>query len=382
MAKTYINKATGTESISNARIISVGAPFDVRTVVDTYNDLLNKDVFSYAELYVGLMVITADTQDVYVLSVLPGKRDSATAWANNIQWKKIGGGDIDPEDYLAYYEDKLGTKVISSADELSSIENPYSGMMAFVKDDPYTSEDESGLYIYNGHSWMRVYTGSGNSGAADLSSVITTDGTVPTSGNGFTIVGNDPNALVEETYMDNGFEPNQYYTSRGLNSSDENGSGNLGDVDYITLSDGGDSYIRLNSADDDNWIEINIVDDSLGISMSDVTYLDSEGNVHTMESSPLVLPKETPVSFGANGFDFNGMTETKDDDPTEYVFGQDGSTYDDVDIYSSTALPTVYAYSDNNPVRVLTEGDKVEIVNMIENASVEKISNEEILGIF
>ena len=63
MAKTYINKATGTESISNARIISVGAPFDVRTVVDTYNDLLDKDVFSCAHYH-------ADKSVFYVCLVL------------------------------------------------------------------------------------------------------------------------------------------------------------------------------------------------------------------------------------------------------------------------------------------------------------------------
>ena len=137
MAKKYISKTTGTETITKARNIVVAAPYDVRGVVETYADLLDKDTYSYSELYVGMLVITYDTQDVYVLSKLPGSRDNATAWAQNIKWKKVN-------------------YAIDSIDDLEDIENPYVGQFAYVKDDSNTSEDESGLYIYNGDTWVLV----------------------------------------------------------------------------------------------------------------------------------------------------------------------------------------------------------------------------------
>ena len=376
---TYTGNKNGSSYIP-----TVAKPIDIRTVVNAVEDLTNGTI---PYIYQGLVVNIKGTGDLYILT-------TPVRLANQLSsWVKVGLSDIDPADSLDYYEEKLGAKVVDSFDELTSSElgASFVGLFGVVKSSGSESDDDAGLYVLTrepnttASNWYKILGGNGGGNASsglDVSEVITSDGSAPSSGNGFSISGNDPDALVEETYVDNGFEPNQYYTSRGLNSSDSNGVGNLGDVEYITLSNGGDSYIKLNSADDDNWIEINIEDDTLGLSMSDITYLDDNGNVHTMESSPLILPKETPISFGENGFDFTGLTETREDDPTEYVFGQDGSSYEDVDIYTSSALPTVYAYSDGNPVRVLTEGDKVEIINMIENSSVERISNEEILSIF
>lgn len=381
MAKKYISKTQGTDPIIKSRNMIVAAPYDVRSVVDTYNDLFDKNTYSYTELYIGMLVITYDTQDVYVLSKLPGSRDNAIKWAENIKWKKINASEINPEDYLSYYQEQLGAKVLNSADGLVGIANPFTGQFAYVKDDPNTSEDESGLYIYTGQGWKKIFTGNSASGSGDISSVITTDGTIPASGTGFSISANDPNALIEETYVDNGFEPNTYYTSRGLSSSDKNG-GNALNTEYIKLTKGGGSYIQLNSADNTNWIELNIVDDSLGFGMKDVTWIDSEGVEHKMTESPLVLPKETPISFGDKVVDFRGMTETRSDG-SSYIFGNDGSTYSDIDIYTSDVLPTVYAYADGTPVRVLTEGDKDELVNMISEATdFSSITDEQIADLF
>lgn len=364
-------------------IVTEPKPLDVRIVVNSVDNLTDRSI---PNLYTGIVVNVKGTGDLYVLTTAPRLSNQAASWV------KVGGNEVNPEDNLAYYEEKLGAKVVDSFTELTSADlgSSFVGMFGVVKSSDSDSDEDAGLYVLTrvpnttATNWYKILGGAGGSASSglDVVDVVTSDGSVPSSGSGFSISGNDKDALVEETYVDNGFEPNQYYTSRGLNSSDSNGTGNLGDVEYITLSNGGESYIKLNSADDDNWIEINIADDSLGLSMSDITYLDEDGNVHTMESSPLVLPKETPVSFGENGFDFAGLTETRGDDPTEYVFGEDGSTYEDVDIYSSKALPTVYAYSDGNPVRVLTEGDKVEIINMVESSAVDRISDEEILGIF
>ena len=381
MAKKYISKTQGTDPIISSRNMIVAAPYDVRSVVDTYNDLFDKNTYSYTELYIGMLVITYDTQDVYVLSKLPGSRDNAIKWAENIKWKKINASEINPADYLSYYQEQLGAKVLNSADGLVGIANPFTGQLAYVKDDPNTSEDESGLYIYTGQGWKKIFTGNSASGSGDISSVITTDGTIPESGTGFSISANDPDALIEETYVDNGFEPNTYYTSRGLSSSDKNG-GNALNTEYIKLTKGGESYIQLNSADNANWIELSIVDDSLGFGMEDVTWIDSEGVEHKMTESPLVLPKETPISFGDKVVDFKGMTETRRDG-SSYIFGNDGSTYSDVDIYTSKVLPTVYAYADGTPVRVLTEGDKYELVNMIsESTNLPLITDEQISNLF
>lgn len=381
MAKKYISKTQGTDPIISSRNMLVAAPYDVRSVVDTYNDLFDKNTYSYTELYIGMLVITYDTQDVYVLSKLPGSRDNAIKWAENIKWKKINASEINPADYLSYYQEQLGAKVLNSADGLVGIANPFTGQFAYVKDDPNTSEDESGLYIYTGQGWKRIFTGNSTSGSGDVSNVITTDGTIPESGTGFSISANDPNALIEETYVDNGFEPNTYYTSRGLSSSDKNG-GNALNTEYIKLTKGGGSYIQLNSADNANWIELSIVDDSLGFGMKDVTWIDSEGVEHKMTESPLVLPKETPISFGNKVVDFNGMTETRSDG-SSYIFGNDGSTYSDIDIYTSNVLPTVYAYADGTPVRVLTEGDRYELENMISEATdFSSITDEQIADLF
>ena len=381
MAKKYINKTKGTDPIISSRNMLVAAPYDVRSVVDTYNDLFDKNTYSYTELYIGMLVITYDTQDVYVLSKLPGSRDNAIKWKENIKWKKINASEINPADYLSYYQEQLGAKVLNSADGLVGIANPFTGQFAYVKDDPNTSEDESGLYIYTGQGWKRIFTGNSASGSGDVSNVITTDGTIPESGTGFSISANDPNALIEETYVDSALESGKYYTSRGLSSSDKNG-GNALNTEYIKLTNGGESYIKLNSADNTNWIEVNIVDDTLGFGMKDVTWIDSEGVEHKMTESPLVLPKETPISFGDKVVDFKGMTETRSDG-SSYIFGNDGSTYNDIDIYTSNVLPTVYAYADGTPVRVLTEGDRYELENMIlEATDFSPITREQIASLF
>ena len=382
MAKKYINKAEGTDPIIKARIMSIPAPYDVRSVVDTYNDLFDKSTYSYSELYVGMLVITYDTQDVYVLSKLPGSRDNAIKWAKNIKWKKINVSEINPEDYLSYYQQKLGARVVGSFDELlsPSLESPFAGMFGVVKvsaESGSESEDESGLYVLTrepnttASNWYRILGGSGGGNAGsglDVTEVITSDGSVPAAGTGFSIAANASDALIVETYVDNGLEAGKYYTSRGLSSSDKNG-GNVLNTEYIKLTNDGGSYIQLNSSKDKNWIELNIVDDTLGFGMEDVTWIDTKGIEHQMTESPLVLPKETPISFGNKNVNFNGMTETRSNGNDIYTFGSSGSTYSDVDIYTTDILPTVYAYADGKPVRVLTEGDKDELINMISEAT-------------
>ena len=374
--------------ISKAYEVGINAPFDTRLTVQNIVDLTNGENGGIAaQVYRGMVVYVHQDKSLYIYTGI-----SSSTWKNKNtgklinggdinNWKKIYGEEINPADYLSYYQEQLGAKVLNSADGLVNIKDSFIGQLAYVKDDPNTSEDESGLYINTGQGWKKIFTGNSTSGSGDISSVITTDGTIPSSGTGFSISANDPDALIEETYVDNGFEPNTYYTSRGLSSSDKNG-GNALNTEYIKLTKGGESYIQLNSADNANWIELNIVDDSLGFGMKDVTWIDSEGVEHKMTESPLVLPKETPISFGDKVVDFNGMTETRSDG-SSYIFGNDGSTYSDIDIYTSDVLPTVYAYADGTPVRVLTEGDKDELVNMISEATdISAITDEQIADLF
>ena len=373
--------------IANTFSVSKNAPLDDRLTVRYIADLTDGENGGIAALvYKGMVVYVQEDNSLYVYigassSTWKHKKTGAPmngGLASN--WVKINSF-VAPESFLEYYQEQLGAKILDSAESLYSIEKPFTGQFAYVKDDPNTSEDESGLYIYTGQEWMKIFTGNSTSGSVDISSVITTDGTVPTSGTGFSIAADDPDALIEETYVDNGFKPNTYYTSRGLNSSDKNGGSDI-DFEFITLTKDGESYIKLNSSGDSNWIELNIVDDSLGFGMEDVTWMDSEGVEHQMTESPLVLPKETPISFGDKVVDFKGMTETRSDG-SSYIFGNDGSTYSDVDIYTSKVLPTVYAYADGTPVRVLTEGDKYELVNMISEATdFSPITREQIASLF
>ena len=384
MGKLY-NSGSPTSKVYN---VSLNAPFDTRLTVQNIVDLTNGENGGIAaQVYRGMVVYVHQDKSLYIYTgasngTWKNKNTGKLINGGDINnWKKIYGEEINPADYLSYYQEQLGAKVLNSADGLVGIANPFTGQFAYVKDDPNTSEDESGLYIYTGQGWKKIFTGNSASGSGDVSNVITTDGTIPESGTGFSISANDPNALIEETYVDNGFEPNTYYTSRGLSSSDKNG-GNALNTEYIKLTKGGESYIQLNSADNANWIELNIVDDSLGFGMEDVTWIDSEGVEHKMTESPLVLPKETPISFGDKVVDFKGMTETRSDG-SSYIFGNDGSTYSDIDIYTSDVLPTVYAYADGTPVRVLTEGDKDELVNMISEATdFSPITDEQIRSLF
>lgn len=394
MAKTYINATLGTDALNSARKINVAAPFDVRAVVDSYEDLFTKSTgedssngFTYGELYVGMIVSTVDTHDVYVLTGLPGKRDSATAWRNNIQWKKVNSVDFDPSQYLPYYQEKLGAKILNSADGLVGISNPFIGQFAYVKDDPNTSEDESGLYIYTGQGWKRIFTGNNNSGSGinDISQVITSDGTIPESGNGFSIIGNDPQGYIEEIYVDDYLHAGVYYSSKGINSSKTNGGDELDNVDKIKLSNGGNSYIELRANGD---MKIYIADNTLGFGKDDISIIDSNNTEYDHPYASQSLPVTIPALHLGNGYmikfdvdvDFTGMTETRDENPTEYVFGSTGSKYNDIDFYAISVLPTVYAYSNNESVKILTEGDKEEIISSI--PSIQPISNQEILNLF
>lgn len=345
--------------------VKVKAPIDVRTVVDSIDDLTNGSI---GYMYAGLVVNVKNTGDLYVLVSEPGIGQSLTM--NN--WEKVG--KLDPAEHLAYYQEKLGVKILNSADGLVGIINPFTGQLAYVKDDPNTSEDESGLYIYTGQGWKKIFTGNSTSGSGDISSVITTDGTIPASGTGFSINSNDPDGIVEEVYADDYLHAGVYYTSKGINSSKDNGGSELEGVSSITLSNSGSSWIKFNHR---GVIRINIEDDTLGFNLENIVGLiDDDTEYQNPYAGHPYSPSAIIISLASGCFlkfdkdiDFAGFTETRDGDPTEYVFGSTGSTFSDLDFYSIDVLPTVYAYADGKPVRVLTEGDKDELINMISEAT-------------
>lgn len=356
MAISYTTSMTLATGVS----VNSSIPIDVRTVVDTVDDLI-----TIPRPYAGLMVNIKGTSDIYVLT----KGGLAAKKLEN--WKKIGGTEFKPEDYVEFYSTKFGAKIIGSSDELSTITSPYEGQFAVVKD----ADGSTTLYTYikSGETgnWTKILSGSGSSGSAD--SVITNDGTIPTSGTGLSVNKNDKDASVVETYADSKteLEANTYYTSRGLNSYDTNG-GTLSGEDYIILSNNGESYMKLYSKNhaSGNWIELCIKDDTLGITKSDVKYVDMTNTEQSMTDDILTLPREGLIKFGKKVV-LTGLNESRSTGASGLKFGSTGSTYEDIDIYTSNILPTVYAYANGTQVKVLTEADIPET-----------ISNDEIESLF
>ena len=387
MAKTYYDSQYDQDSIIHSYSMGMSAPFDSRAVVDTTQDLYTKSTFKYAELYVGMVVVTLDTNDIYVLSVKPKATVSSSKWPDAIVWKKIGDVNFEPEDYLSYYQEQLGARVVDSFDELlsPSLESPFAGMFGVVKvsAESESESDESGLYVLTrepnttASNWYRILGGSGSGNAdsgLDVTEVITSDGSAPASGTGFSINSNDPDAIVEEVYVDDYLHAGVYYTSKGINSSKDNGGSELEGVSSITLSNGGSSWIKLTHS---GVMRINIEDDSLGFTAENIVGLITndheyinpyEGHAYPGSQLSFSLGSGDMIKFNVD-VDFAGFTETRDDDPTEYVFGSTGSTFSDLDFYTTDVLPTVYAYADGEAVRVLTEGDKDELINMISEAT-------------
>ena len=371
-------------------IVDVASPIDVRTVVDSISDLTNGSI---QKLYTGIVVNIKGTGDLYILTKHPRMANQLTSWV------KVGGEDvvIDPADYLSFYEEKLGAKVVDTFDELlDPAFDSFEGMFGVVKLGSSDSDDESGLYVLTrtpnttASNWYRILGGSGSGNASsglDVSEVITSDGSAPSAGTGFSLDANDPDALVEETYVDDYLHAGVYYTSHGINSSKANGGDELDGVSKIRLSNGGNSYVELYDSGD---IKFNIEDNSLGFNLGNIiAVIDFHGN-ERLEPYAGQTNGEVILNLGSGEMfkldvdvDFTGFTETRDSDPTEYLFGQTGSGYEDLDLYSVTVLPTVYAYAEGEKVRVLTEGDKDELVNRIEDSmDFVPITQQEILGLF
>lgn len=342
MALSY----SSTFTLNSGFSIDAAIPVDIRMVVDTVDDLI-----TIPKPFAGLFVNIKGTSDIYVLT----KGGLGAKKLEN--WKKVGGDSVS----------KIGALIADTkSDLLGSIDSPFIGMIAVVK-------SESAMYVLadadntSESNWLKIAAGS------SVQNVITTDGTTPESGTGISI-STENTVFEQEVYADseNGFESGKYYTSRGIDSNSENGGTSLAGINYITLSNGGTSYIRLFSSSNDNWIELHIDDDTLGFTKSDISYIDttaSDNVVSQMTGDDLVLAKGSLISFGNTKVDFTGLKEKRYGDPGDYVFNRSGSTYEDLDIYMVETIPDVYVHADGVKTRVLTECDKTEIVNMIESKS-------------
>ena len=145
MAKTYYDSRYEQDSITHAYSMGMAAPFDSRVVVDTYEDLYTKSTFKYAELYKGMMVVTLDTNEVYVLVTIPKVNVTSSKWPETIVWKKVSGEDnINiPENVSAFINDAgylTGSDVedFVSTDELEEVLADYasqSDLNLYVKTD-------------------------------------------------------------------------------------------------------------------------------------------------------------------------------------------------------------------------------------------------------
>ena len=359
MAKTYIQLTEGTDAITQPRNITAAAPFDVRSVVDTYDDLFVKSTFGLTSMYIGMMVITADTQDVYVLSKKPGSRDNDTQYRNNIQWKKVGGSEFNPED--------TATKIFDSFDSLTdgSISFPYKGMIALVDG----SSDADGLYILtktpasNPTNWKKI--------DATISPDIpgfnfNPDGEFDPNNapEGLLITSDKSSVVTDYLTSDNTIKDGELYTSQGINSTGEDNP-LLVNVEYIDIypTDGdGESYIRLYKGGD-NWINITNPED---LGFTNITLKGGE----KYEGGDVV--KGDKLDFGRD-VDFNGW-QVKTNSGDIYTFG-DEVDYDDIDIYREGNLPSAYITVNNITERILTESDKGDIV-------LDTIPDEDISGLF
>ncbi len=331
--------------------------------------------------------IYAKKEDVYTKAEVDAKIDELP---DEGTFPEIGGSEAEFTPGLATVEgviDYVADVISEAAPDLTPYatkEEIPTKVSELENDVPYLTEHQD-LSAYAEKDYVDVAIGSLD--IPEHSEVLTTDGTVPTSRSGISISSDTDNAFIEEVYVDDYLHAGVYYTSKGINSSKDNGGSELEGIDYITLSNG-DSWIRF---DNRSTITLYIRDDSLGFNAENIVGIINSDGTETINPYAGYPYTESPISLTLGGntyikfnkdIYFTGMTEVRNGDSTEYIFGQTGSNYEDLDIYSVNVLPTVNAYVDGVSTRVLTEGDKIELSNRIESQAIEPISTQEILNLF
>lgn len=313
----------------NPLIIGGKQPLDVRTVVQTSEDLTTKTIMSSA--YKGMIVyVTGIVDGVQVedpfLYICHKEAKSLT----NVEdgWKKL---DIDYSVRIVETEDNL----IDGA----TIKFPYQGMMAYV-----TSNDSLYILLSKGianakeiNNWKKI--------SVTPSSTLDKVGinVAPEGGSGFMIAENKDVIIEDYVNVENYIKAKYFYTSKGVNSYDKEFDF---PYDSLRLSKGGNSYIELYTKGD-NWIAINDPDNSLGLS----------------ELSGKTITKEMTICFGVDIKFTDGWTISYGDVSRPFA----DNDYELVDIYRSEYSPEVYAYLKDIDVRVLTEDDLIAIDDKFNN---------------
>lgn len=247
--------------------------------------------------------------------------------------------------------------VVDNLDDLTNgcIQTPYTGLLVYVIETQslyvLTATTQIKKNYKNPEYWIKIGEGG---------CLVSID-KEPTDGNGISISKNGD--IIREYISSNEtIESSIFYSSFGLNTFDDSEESKYS---YIELSNGGESYIKLFNGDGGNWIEMHIVDETLGFSKDDIKIKSDDGSISSYDNDTLI-PNGTFVCFG-NNVDFIGFNEKRPNDENEYIFGVNGSSYEDVDIFKEQSLIDVRAYNGGESVKLLTQTDKDEIDDKISN---------------
>ena len=294
--------------------VSKGYPLDVKTVVETVDDLKNGKLLNSS--YEGLVVYVVEDKSLYVCFNKPSNNK-----LTNVEdgWKKV---DVDYSVRIVETESNLT--------DGTTIKFPYQGIMAYV-----TSESALYVLLTKGvdnskdiNNWKKISVTS----SASLTDKVGIN-VAPEGGSGLKITENKDVIIEDYINVNNYIKAEYNYTSKGVNSFDTDSNFAY---DSVKLSKGGESYIEL-YANGDSWMMINDPDNSLGLSKL-------SGNTFV---------KETPVCFGIDIKFTDGWIISYGDESRPFV----ESDYELIDIYRSEYSPEVYAYLKDIDVRILTEDD-------------------------
>lgn len=307
----------------NPFIIGGKQPLDVRTVLQTSEDLKDRAIMSSA--YKGMVVYIVDDDSLYVCHTESNRK------LTNIEdgWRKI---DND-------YSVRIVESVSNLTDE--TILFPYEGMMVYVESDSslYLLTTKGNRNSKDPKNWKKISTSSLDKVGIDVA---------PEGGSGFKITKSIDVEIEEYISVEKCIKKDYLYTSRGVNSYKEDLNFKW---DSLKLSkENTNSYIELYNGGEE-WIYISDEDDSLNLK-------------HLHDTS---AKKESKICFGVDiNFTDDWMISYGSGD--EYVYRNfKDDDYDLIDIYRCECSPEVYAYLNDIDVKVLTEIDFDKIVDMIDN---------------
>jgi hypothetical protein len=330
MGRTYVKDTIKTTS-GIPFLIGTKAPLDVRTVLDSVEDLKDRNIATSA--YIGLTVYIVQESSFYVCI-----KQARSALNDNDVW-----------DYWKRVDVDYSVRIVESESNLTdgtTIMFPYQGMMAYVT-------SESALYILTTkgvesakdiNNWRKISATSSTAPAIDKVGI----DVAPEGGSGLKIAANKGVIVDDYVNVENYIKAKYVYTSKGVNSCEPDPNFTY---ETVRLSKGGESYIEL-YATGDNWMMINDPDGlGLSVTVDGVDYTSGES-----------IAKGTNVCFGVDVQFTDGWKISYGDGETRDFVSDD---YDLIDIYRREYSPEVYAYFKDVDVRLLTEDDLNTILHSI-----------------